>query len=171
MIADINLLIVKGALKLNSEVGFSKFQVGSFNRNALWRKDRPHQPWLQNPRWLPPRINFISTSVWFVSLNYCPTSICGHIDTVFVCAKYWVKRWYQLVLLTTIGIALHCMVFWLVTGTWWTLAWCHSHLRVLTSKVNGTHHYNTLANVELKRLLKNVTWTVINIIKSYLYLK
>ncbi len=46
---------------------------------------------------------FISTSVLFVShytqWAYCPTSVCGHVATEFVCTKYRVMCCYQLVLL------------------------------------------------------------------------
>jgi len=37
--------------------------------------------------------------------KYCPTSICGQVPTVFVCATCRVIRCYQLVLLTTANLA------------------------------------------------------------------
>jgi len=80
----------------------------------LVKSEEFDNPRLRNPRWLlcastAAKAGVISSFLALlsicVSLNrsykqYCPTSVCGHVATVFVRAKCRVIRCYQLVSLT-----------------------------------------------------------------------
>jgi len=81
----------------------------------LRKVGRISQPRLRNPRWLLRAstaviYRFLALLSICVSLKqsytqYCPTSICGHVATVFVCANCQVICCYQLVLLAMANLA------------------------------------------------------------------
>lgn len=66
--------------------------------------------------------------------QHCPTSICGHIASVFVCARYRLMDGYQLVLLTSANLIRTC--FWTCCIRTWptwvfpakTAIWSSSHM-------------------------------------------
>lgn len=98
-------------VKISTETRLIYFQ--------LVKSERPHQPRLQNPRWLLgtsmlrescnntvyQRVGLICVSLNQSYTQYCPTCFCGPMVMVFVCAKHHVMHCYQLVLLTTANLA------------------------------------------------------------------
>lgn len=93
------------------------------------------QPQPQDPRWLlraSTAVKAVECAVYkhffliFVSWNqsytpYCPSSICGHVASEFICTKYWVS---------SVMANLHTTTFLTCTETWSTQIWCHSQLQL-----------------------------------------
>lgn len=63
---------------------------------------------------------------WVTNWEYCAKSSCAKVALLLPCTNYHIVCCYMLLLANS---ANGILLFWLVTGTFSTPMWCHSHLR------------------------------------------